>query len=222
MAKTGTPVNETEAFAISVCQKTFLSLWCYNNPIAKPGKELCDILVVCGPHVIISSVKDVRLREGNFEVEHNRWERRAIEESVKQIYGAERRLSVATQVIQADGLPGLPLPPLAQRKVHRIAVAFGGRDQVVITSGDFGKGFVHVLTERSFLEVLRELDTITDLVDYLSAKEALLGQMLRGCRGLGGQLGRPLFITKSIIPERCGSSDCRRHHMEGAEGGAGV
>lgn len=79
--KASTPVNDTEAFALRICQGTFLSLWCYNNPIAKPGKELCDILVVCDPAIIIISVKDVRLREGNFEVEHNRWERKAVDES---------------------------------------------------------------------------------------------------------------------------------------------
>jgi len=174
MAKPGTPVNETEAFAFRVCQKTFLSLWCYNNPRRKPGKELCDILVVCDPHVIIISVKDVHLKEGDLAVAHIKWERKAIDESVKQIYGAERWLSIAPQVIQGDGSPGLPLPLMPQRKVHRIAVAFGGRGEVVIGSGDFGKGFVHVMSEDSFLDVLRELDTITDLVEYLSAKEAFL------------------------------------------------
>src|SRR5882672_8554777 len=176
MAKPGTPVNETEAFALRVCQKTFLSLWCYSNPIATPGKELCDILIVCDPHVVIISVKDVRLREGDFEVEHKKWERKAVDDSVKQIYGAQRWLSTATRVIQGDGLPGLPLPPVTQREMHRIAVAFGGRNEVVITSGDFGKGFVHVMTERSFLDILRELDTISDLIEYLSAKEAFLAK----------------------------------------------
>ena len=42
---------------------------------------------------------------------------------------------------------------------------------MAIKSGDFGKGFVHVMSEHSFHEVLTELDTITDLVHYLAAKE---------------------------------------------------
>jgi hypothetical protein len=61
---------------------------------------------------------------------------------------------------------------VAQRKIHRIAVAFGGRGEATIKSGDFGKGFVHVIGEQSLLEVLSELDTVTDLTDYLAAKEA--------------------------------------------------
>ena len=72
MAKPGTPVNETEAFALRVCQKTFLSLWCCNNPRKKLGKELCDILVVCAPHVIIISVKDVHLKEGDLAIAHSK------------------------------------------------------------------------------------------------------------------------------------------------------
>jgi hypothetical protein len=176
MAKPGTPVNETEAFVFRVCRKTFLSVWCSSNPVAEPGKELCDVLIVCDPHVIIISVKDVRLREGDLEVEHAKWERKAVDDSAKQIYGAERWLSTASQVVQGDGLPGLSLPPVAWRRVHRIAVAFGGRGEVVVASGDFGKGFVHVMTEHSFLDVLKELDTISDLVEYLAAKEAFLAK----------------------------------------------
>ena len=39
--------------------------------------------------------------------------------------------------------------------------------------GDFAKGFVHVLDEHSVSAVLEELDTISDFVDYLIAKESL-------------------------------------------------
>lgn len=174
------PVNKSEAFVLQVSQRSFLSLWCYNNPRGKePGKELCDILVVCHPHVIIISVKEVALKEtGNPSLDFERWERRAVEASIKQIHGAERWLDSATQVIRSDGTPGLLLPPKSERRVHRVAVALGGREQVPIGSGDSGKGFVHVMDERSFYEVLTELDTITDLVDYLSATEALAA---RGC-----------------------------------------
>ena len=117
----------------------------------------------------------MHLREGeDLVVEHNRWERKAVDESVKQIYGAQRWLASASQVIRSDGSPGLALPPLSQRKVHHVAVAFGGHTEVAVKSGDFGKGFVHVMDENSFLEVLTELDTVTDLTDYLAAKEALI------------------------------------------------
>jgi hypothetical protein len=86
----------------------------------------------------------------------------------------ERRLAKATRVVRKDGSPGLRLPPLQTRRVHRIAVAVGGKGEVPIKSGDLGKGYVHVLTERGFKDLLTELDTITDLVGYLAAREACM------------------------------------------------
>ena len=167
-------VNAAEQFVSRICLHSFLSLWCYRNPRAQDGKELCDVLVVCEPHVIIVSVKDVHLKSPE-RVDVERWHRRAIEGSIKQIYGAERALSLAGHVIHSDGTRGVPLPGPGGRVVHRIAVACGGNGQVAITSGDRGKGFVHVMDEQSFLEALRELDTVTDLVDYLAAKESFAG-----------------------------------------------
>lgn len=168
------PLNRAEEFVFNLCQKSFLSLWCYANPRGDIGKELCDVLVVCDPDIIVLSVKEVVLRsDKDPEVAHTRWERRAVEESVEQIYGAERWLTKSVSVTRRDGSPGHALPPLDNRRMHRIAVALGGGDQAIINSGDRGKGFVHVMTEEGFGAVLSELDTVSDLTEYLSAKEAL-------------------------------------------------
>lgn len=168
------PLNRSEAFVLEVCQKSFLAPWCYNNPRAKPGKELCDILVVCDPDIIIVSVKEITFSENtDFQVAHDRWERKAVDASVNQIYGAEGWLKNATQVIRPDGTLGLMLPPPETRRLHRIAVALGDKGQAITSSGDFGEGFVHVMGEDSFREVLSELNTITDLTDYFIAKERL-------------------------------------------------
>lgn len=169
------PINDAEDFVHRICRDSFLSLWCYANPRAKPGKELCDILIVCDPVVVIVSVKDIKLNQDKDpEVAHARWERKAITGSVKQIYGAEGWLATATHVIRNDGTVGLNLPPPERRQTFRIAVAFGGGGEVVVKSEDFGEGFVNVMTEQSFQEVLTELDTVTDFIEYLKAKEALV------------------------------------------------
>jgi hypothetical protein len=147
-----------------------LSLWCYANPRGKNGKELCDVLIVCDPHVIVISVKDIRLKSDNKD-DVERWQRRAVDASVDQLYGAERWLQFAEAVTRRDGTPGLPLPVRSDRKVHRIAVACGSQGRVARSSGDFGKGFVHVMTEEGFFDVLGELDTIHDFATYLEAKE---------------------------------------------------
>jgi hypothetical protein len=51
-------------------------------------------------------------------------------------------------------------------------VALGGKRQVALPFGDFDKGFIHVMDELSFSTLVKELDTITDFVAYLEAKEA--------------------------------------------------
>lgn len=167
-------VNESEAFVFAVSQRSFLSLWCDSNPQGKsPSRELCDILVVCDPHIIIISVKEVQYQsDRERSIASARWEREAVDASVKQIYGAERWLVRASRVVRKDGSPGLHLPPPETRQVHRIGVAIGGKGEPIIKSGDFGKGYVHVLTGRGFEDLLIELDTISDLVGFLSAKEA--------------------------------------------------
>ncbi|MBC7367723.1 MAG: NERD domain-containing protein [Undibacterium sp.] len=178
------PLNRTEALVLDVCQRSFLSLWCHGNPRAADQKELCDLLVVCGPHTVIVSVKEIHLKATADPADGlARWERKAVDASVRQIYGAERALAGITEVIRRDGTPGLTLPPLGLRKIHRLAVAFGDKGEVAIKSGDFNKGFVHVMSEPSFHDVLAELDTISDFVAYLVAKENFAGRCRMICEG---------------------------------------
>jgi hypothetical protein len=166
--------NKAEALVYQVCRHSFLSLWSYMNPRKRlQGKELCDVLVVCEPDVIIFSVKQIKLTDsGRPLIDANRWRKRAIDESSKQIYGAERTLRQSTNVIKNDSSPGVLLPNSTDLRIHRVAVALGGERRVSLPLGDFGKGFIHVMDEGAFLTLLKELDTIADFVAYLAAKEA--------------------------------------------------
>jgi hypothetical protein len=169
------PLTPSEELVARLARRTFLSMWSDTNPIVRPGKELCDLVIVCDPDVIVVSVKEVTLgQSGNVEVDSQRWRKRAVDESIKQIYGAERWLNGAKAVIRSDRTPGLILPPTDRRRTHRVAVALGGRGEVPFEQGDFGKGFVHVLAEDSLECVMGELDTVSDFVAYLSAKEKLM------------------------------------------------
>ncbi|SRR5216683_3811485 len=165
------PVNRSETFVLQVCERSFLSMWCYNNPLHKKGTELCDLLVVCDPHEIIISVKESELNvEKDSSVAHTRWKKKAIEDSIKQIFSAERRLKSKIYVTRKDGSRGVDLPDPSSRRIHRIAIAFGSRGEVPISSHKSAKGYVHVMTDTSFSDVLTELDTITDFVNYLVAE----------------------------------------------------
>jgi hypothetical protein len=167
-------INRSEEFVYQVCRKSFLSLWSYANPKKDKAKELCDILVVCEPEIVIFSVKEIHATSsGNVSVDFDRWRKKAIVGSVKQIYGAERWIKNASHVIRSDGTQGLSIPDNSTRRIHRIAVALGGGGKFPIEFGNFGKGFVHVLDEKSFITIMRELDTVADFIEYLIAKEQL-------------------------------------------------
>lgn len=151
--------NRAEAFVQHLCNSTFLSLFSIPNPNAKPGKELCDVLVVCAPDVVVFSVKDVALADSESTRHLSRWQKRAIDASVKQLYGAQRTLERMSSVTAPGRGYEIPLPD-HPRRYHRVAVALGSKGLAPITQGDFGKGFVHVLEESAVETLLRELDTV--------------------------------------------------------------
>jgi hypothetical protein len=134
-------MNEAELLVYHVCRQSFLSIRSYMNPRKKPqGKELCDVLVVCEPDVIIFSVKQIKLSDSDRpEIDAERWRRRAIDESCKQIYGAERVLRASANVIRNDSSLGGLLPTPSELRIHRVVVALGGNRQVSLPFGDFGK-----------------------------------------------------------------------------------
>ncbi|MDX2068130.1 MAG: hypothetical protein SFV55_06865 [Haliscomenobacter sp.] len=168
-------MTPTEKILSELCKGSFLSFWSFPNPFSKKGKELCDLLVVCDPDIIIFSVKDISIKEsGDLNVDIDRWLKRAIESSSDQIYGAERIINLKEEIFLCDQTTKIKLPEKGIRNIYRVAVAFGRGDKFPLKYGDFGKGFIHVFDEKSIHILLRELDTITDFTDYLKAKEEFL------------------------------------------------
>lgn len=132
----GSGVTATERHLAQLGEKSFLNLWSYPNVYRDQkgsktgdGKELCDFLVVCAPHVLIFSEKNISWNTGDEQVAWCRWYRKAVKEAADQIAGAERWLAEHPDKVYLDSacsvpLP-IPLPPLSERIVHRIVVARG-------------------------------------------------------------------------------------------------
>ena len=171
-------LTPSEALVARLSTNSFLRLWTHPNPVGKGGKELCDCLVICGPHIVIFSVKDIEYRDTGDKTGWDRWHKAAIEKSVKQIWGAERWLRAADRVVRSDGRE-IILPPKAERQFHRVTVSLGGRGQVPLKWGDFGHGFVHLLDEQSLEATFGELTTVTDFVRYLRAAESIFDRGVR-------------------------------------------
>lgn len=126
----------SERYLAKLADKSFLNLWSYPNTYIDKrvrgkgdGKELCDLLVVCGDHILIFSDKTIEWPDGDEELAWKRWYKRAIAKSVDQIRGAERWISKFPERIFIDRecrqpLP-IKLPPQERRKIHGVVVALG-------------------------------------------------------------------------------------------------
>ncbi|RKR05167.1 hypothetical protein C8C83_4500 [Flavobacterium sp. 90] len=169
-------MTPSEKYVAELCEQSFLPFWSFPNPIGKKGKELCDVLVVCGNIIIIISVKDIRVSENNNElVQYDRWVKKAIHDSIDQIHGAERYLSTVDEVLLKNKKTNVKLPDKKNRIIHRIAIAFGSPATFPLPTGEFDKGYVHVFDEISTSTILTELDAIVDFTNYLTAKREFVG-----------------------------------------------
>ena len=146
----GVGVTESEHYLAKLAEKSFLNLWSYPSPFRDQrsasdteGKELCDLLVVCGQHIIIFSEKTIEWPHGELNTAWCRWAKRAVQASAKQAKGAERWITEYPERIflDRDCTKRFPIdfPPKEARIFHRVLVAQGAskacRDHLGGTSG---------------------------------------------------------------------------------------
>lgn len=92
----GRGFTPSEKLLADLGDHAFLDLWSYPNLFYEKkkggigdGKEMCDMLVVCGDDTIIFSDKAIKFQDDRpIDVAWPRFYRAAIEEAVKQINGA--------------------------------------------------------------------------------------------------------------------------------------
>jgi hypothetical protein len=128
----------TEKYLQRLCERTFLSLWSYpsvfrqqgNIPGKADGKEVCDLLVVFGEHVLLFSDKACAYPDSGIpELNWKRWFRRAVWNSAEQLWGAERWIRNHPSHLFLDRKCMRPfplqLPHPEQAQFHLIVVAHG-------------------------------------------------------------------------------------------------
>lgn len=175
-----------------------------DNPSANQGKEVVDLMVVFDRNIILFSDKWCEFKNsGNLNTDWTRWKKKAIDKSIRQLLGAERWIRQFPDRLFLDKecketFP-FPLPPVDQLRFFRIAIANGSASRSIEELGGSGSlmvssfshdpnlpfmvchpsdpaSFVHVLDETTFDILLKELDTITDFVQYLEKKEAIIAK----------------------------------------------
>lgn len=167
-------MNISEKIVSDICNNSFLSFWSFPNPIrVDNNKELADLLIVNDPFVILISVKDINIKpSGKKEIDIQRWQKKAVEKSYDQIYGAERAIRNShTDILTSDKKFKIKFPDPEKMILYRIGISFGRREEFPLPFGDRGKGFIHFFDQKSFPILIKELDTITDFANYLNAKE---------------------------------------------------
>ena len=129
-------VTPSERYLAKLAEKWFLDLWSFPSPYRNQkqgeqgdGKEICDLLVVCGRYIIIFSEKTVAWPKGDLDVAWVRWAKRAIRDAAKQARGAERWITEHPDRIFLDRKCEKPFPidfpPTSERVIHRVVVANG-------------------------------------------------------------------------------------------------
>ena len=172
-------MTPSERIVSSIAKKSFLSFWSFPNPIRKDNNnELTDLLIVHSPIVIIISVKEIHIKPtGDPSVDSGRWYKKAVEKSASQIYGAERIIRQnITSIVTSDKKKIIRIPDLESIQIYRIGISIGRKPEFALPFGRFDKEYIHFFDQDSFPILLGELDTITDFIEYLSAKESKLDQ----------------------------------------------
>ncbi len=206
-------ITTAERYLAKLCKRSFLSMWSYPGVFRDQGrhahkgdgKEVCDLLVVFENHVLIFSDKDCELFGGE-HIQQNwaRWFRKAVQNSAKQVWGAERWIKTFPNRLFLDRQCKIPfplnLPEPSNATFHRIVVAHGAsracrehlggsgsfmlynrligdahlNESFTIGQLDPDKGYVHVFDDTTLTILLETLDTITDFTAYLTKEERFL------------------------------------------------
>jgi len=135
-------INSSEKYLQNLCERSFLKLWSYPGIYRKKidseskiiGKEVCDLLVVFENHIIIFSDKNISFpNTGDIDLDWSRWVRKAVLESGKQVYGAERWIRNYPNNLfldqQCRRIFPLDFPDMSIVKFHRIVVAHGSSER---------------------------------------------------------------------------------------------
>ena len=156
-----TGLNESETYLATLCQNSFLRLWSYPNMYSAPGKELTDLLVVCGKYVFIFSDKNCEFDDtGDIIIKWKRWWKKSIHKSKYQVLSAEKHLFYYKKPIFADPKCQEPfpidIPEISEAKIIRITITKGCVDACQKFFGKHVGGMV-IVTEHQSIDNLEEI-----------------------------------------------------------------
>jgi len=161
--------KRAESILHELAEKTFLTDWCYPNPVLPSGKELCDLLVVFDDTAVIWQLKDTKLDS------HGNLKESDVQKNQRQLLGACRQLfELRTNITLTNPRRGSEtFVPSSIQRIHLISAFFGDNPGIIASSEKTNDYFIHTFTRKCTETVLNELDTISDFRRYLNDRERL-------------------------------------------------
>jgi len=126
-------VTPTEVILADLCDRSFLKLWSYPNPIKDDKDELCDLLVVFENSIFIFFDREKYFETNDntdIQIKWNRWQRRVIEDQIRTANGAERYIR-SNRPIFLDNDLSTPFPfniNLENIMTYKIIIAHGAME----------------------------------------------------------------------------------------------
>ena len=159
--------EKAESILHELAEKTFLTDWCYLNPVLPNGKELCDLLVVFDDTAIIWQLKDTKLNSNENLKESD------IQKNQRQLLGAFRQLfELKTNITLINPRRGPEtFNPSDIKHVHLISAFFGDNPSIIKSNKKVNEYLIHTFTKDFTEIILNELDTISDFQRYLRDRE---------------------------------------------------
>lgn len=157
-----------ELLASFLSNKVFAH-YVYLNPFSKPGKELCDVLIVFRNRAIVLQVKNTSLGKDKL------YKSGDIKKNVSQSRGAARALLTGTKTLELTNYAGLvdPVDLSEIDTVYCIAVHHGEQPEFYGFYDSDKAQPVHIIDYESFQKLLGELSVLPELFNYLDDKQAL-------------------------------------------------
>ena len=163
--------QEAEALLYKIAKKTFFADWSYLNPKKQNGDEICDLLIVFGSTAIIWQLKNVKLRD-------DRIRKQDYSKNNKQLLGAHKFLTNLDEPLSLKneimGMETIDFSKITQ--YHLISTFFGELPAMHELFEEIKEKQLHIFTQNFTEIILKELDTISDFIDYLEKKEELISR----------------------------------------------
>lgn len=159
-----------EKIVHDLATKTFLVDWCFLNPILPNNKELCDLLVTFDDIAIIWQIKDLKLdKEGKYK-------KAEVNKNLRQLAGARRQIfDLKTPICLSNKRRSIDTFDASKiKQIFLISVLLGEGEEYFSFVDEIKNNKVHVFTRDFTQIILNELDTVSDFVEYLKAKEQFI------------------------------------------------